>query len=114
MGVAIDVSMLTMGINTIASLFTAYFRPFILEVTIGKDLYRDGGIPSIQRLGFARMFRYILCFCFIHCTIFFSLETLSIEYIYLTIFQIIFSSIVSAILILFVSLAFQHKPILRL
>ena len=114
MGAIIDVSMLTVGINTIASLFTAFFRQFILLNTIGKELYRDGGVPSIQRLGFVRLFKYISCFCLVHCIIFFSLETLSIDHALLTLLQIIFSSLFSAVLVFFISLAFQHKPILRL
>lgn len=114
MGVAMDLSMLTMGINTIASLFTAYSRSFILERTIGKEMFRDGGIPSIQRLGIVKMVKYILFFCLIHYIIFFSLETLSVEYVYLTVLQIVFSTLVSVVLVLFVSLAFQNKPILRL
>ena len=114
MGVSMDVSMLTAGINTIASLFTAYFRPIILELTVGKELFKDGGVPSIQRLGFFKMLRYVLFFCLIHFTIFFSLETLSVEYLYLTVLQIVFSSLISVILVLSVSLAFQHKPLLRL
>lgn len=114
MGLAMDLSMGMIGINTIASLFTAYSRPFILEISVGKELFKDGGVPSIQRLGVGRMFRYILFFCFIHSTIFFLLETLSFEYLYLTILQIIFSSLTTVVLVFFVSLAFQHKPILRL
>ncbi len=114
MGVTMDVSMLTMGINTIASLFTAYTRSFILELTVGKEILNDGGVPSIKRLGFVKMVRYITLFCLIHCIIFFSLETLSFQYMYLTVLQIICSTLISVLLLFFVSIAFQHKPILRL
>ncbi len=114
MGVVMDVSMLTMGVNTMASLFTAYFRAFILDISIGKELVRDGGVPSMQRLGIVRMLRYSILFCLLHCIIFFSLETLSVEFVYITILQIILTSIVSVLLVFFVSIAFQHKPILRL
>ncbi len=81
MGVTMDLTMGTAGINTIATLFVAHFRALMLTVICGRDTARDGGIPSVERLGANHFFRYLLFFVFIHHLIFFSLESLSTTYL---------------------------------
>lgn len=106
-GVTMDVMSGAAGLNTIATLFTSFTRPLLLNLLVGKDETKEGGIPSPQRLGFAKFLRYISIVVFIQCFIFFTFESLSWQYYHLTLLRIVLSSLVS---IIFVWLAQMLLP----
>ena len=76
-GFAADWFMGGAGINTIATVFAAFVRPFLLELLFEKENIREGGIPSSERLGRWGFLRYLAVFVLLHHFVFFALEALS-------------------------------------
>lgn len=111
-GVAVDAVSGTAGLHTIASLASAFCRPLMLRLSIGKEEANEGGIPNIGRLGTAAFLRYSSVFIFIHCLVFFTFEGLSWEYFYLTLLRIVLSTILTIALVYFAQMLLipaQHK-----
>ncbi len=76
-GMAADWFMGAAGINTIATVFAAFLRPFLLALLFDKENIREGGIPSPERLGRWGFVRYLAVFVLLHHFVFFVLEALS-------------------------------------
>ena len=114
MGVSMDLLMATAGVNTIVSLFTAYFRRRIIELSIGKAVFSDGGIPTIRRCGLGKMLRYVSFFTLLHCSLFITIETLSFAFLDVMLLQIFVSSLFTIVVVLLISMVFEHKSLLRI
>lgn len=95
LGVVMDFMMGTFGINTVACLFVAFSRPLMLRINIGSDEIKDGGIPCVRRLGALKFIRYAALFIIVHSLIYFSLETATTAYYYLTLLRVAISSVIS-------------------
>lgn len=78
-GVVMDWSMGVAGVNSIATLFIAFCRPYILNLLASKELLAAPGIPSDIRLGEGVYSRYLVLMVLLHHAIFFALESLSLE-----------------------------------
>lgn len=76
-GLAADWFMGAAGINTVATVFAAFLRPFLLALLFDKENIREGGIPSSERLGRWGFLRYLAVFVLLHHFVFFVLEALS-------------------------------------
>lgn len=113
LGIVMDMSMALVGVNTMASLFTAFSRPYLLELIIGKELIKDGGEICRDRIGTGKLIRYILFATVIHCTLFFSLETMQWDYYLYTLIRITISSLITAMFVFLLSLVINGKPSLR-
>ena len=94
-GIVMDFAMGAAGINTIATLPVAFFRPTIAGMTCGRENAREGGIPSPERLGERKFMSYLFALVLIHHTLFFLLEALSWSHLPHTVIRILVSSIVS-------------------
>ncbi len=105
-GIAIDAVSGTAGLHTIASLFTAFCRPLMLRLSIGKEEANESGIPDSGRLGTGAFLRYSSVFIFIHCFVFFSFEALSWSYFHLTLLRIILSATLTIPLVYCTQLVF--------
>ena len=101
MGMTIDFFTGMAGINTVASLFTAFCRPTVLALMVGKDEVKDGGIPNANRLGNKKFIKYASVLVFLQCAVFFILESLSWSYFYLTLLRIVLSGAVTLLLVYF-------------
>lgn len=108
-GLTMDFTMGTSGINTIATLFTAFSRPIVLNLTVGKDEVRDGGMPTIERLGTSKYFRYTITVIFIQCLVFFTFESLTWSFYYLTLLRVGLSTAATLALVYFCELLFTIK-----
>lgn len=101
-GVVMDFFMGTGGLNTIASLFTAFARPGIINLVFGRDFVREGGgIFTRKDIISGKWFRYSCIVVFLHCLIFIFFETLSFAYIVHTLIKILFSSIITTLIVWF-------------
>lgn len=112
LGGVMDLMMGTFGINTIACLFIAFTRPFILRINVGLDEIKDGGIPCVRRLGLKKFLKYTTLVVLIHSLIYFSLETATTTYYYLTLLRVLVSSLINLVLIYACQLIFtsnEHK-----
>ena len=101
LGVTLDFFMATAGIHTVAALLAAFCRPALLNVLVGKDEVKDGGVPNVNRIGAKKFVRYASAMILIHSTAFFLLETLSWSFFYRTALRIALSSAVTLPLVYF-------------
>lgn len=92
LGVTLDFFMATAGIHTVAAL---------LNVLVGKDEVKDGGVPNVNRIGAKKFVRYASAMILIHSTAFFLLEALSWSFFYRTALRIALSSAVTLPLVYF-------------
>jgi len=76
-GVAMDWAMGLEGINTAVTLFSAFSRRAVLNVACGKENVREGGVPTVWRLGNYSFLLYLVLFVSLHHLSFFLLESLS-------------------------------------
>ena len=95
LGITMDCAMGAAGINTIATLPIAFFRPSLAGMICGRENVREGGIPSPDRLGSRKFFAFLLVLTLIHHTIFFLLEALSWRLLPHTILRILLGSALS-------------------
>ncbi len=95
LGITMDLAMGAAGINTIAMLPVAFFRPTLAGMICGRENVREGGIPSPGRLGTHKFFVYMTTLILIHHTIFFLLEALSWNHLLHTVLRIVVSSAVT-------------------
>lgn len=100
-GITVDVVSGTAGLHTIASLFSAFCRPLMLRLSIGKEEANEGGIPNARRLGTGAFLRYCSVFILIHSIAFFSFEALSWSYFHLTLLRILSSAAITIPLVYF-------------
>ncbi len=109
MGITMDYTMGTAGLNVIVTLPVAYFRSTLLSLTYRQEDMREGGIPSVERMGMVAFLKYIIFFVLIHHTLFFLLEALSLSHLLHTVVRILVSSAVSVMFITITSRFFTSK-----
>ena len=78
LGLSVDFFSETLGLHAGALTFTAYLRPFILQLLQPRDGYNIKSNPTINDLGGSWMFRYLGLLLLVHLLIFFLLQTFSI------------------------------------
>ncbi len=105
-GVLMDMSMGLAGVNTIATLFIAFLRPYLLQMTVSKEVLVGSGVPSDVRLGHGAYARYLVLFVLIHHAVFFALESLSLENLVLYLLRFGVSSCVSILFVWLIARAF--------
>jgi hypothetical protein len=98
-GVAMDFFSGAPGVNTIAATAAAFCRPSILRWFVGKDLVGDGGVPNARRIGRGKFSRYALLLIAVHCTVFYTMETLSTVGVWFTLLRIVASVLCTFIVI---------------
>ncbi len=106
MGLLMDWSMGTAGINTIATLFIAFIRPYLLNIIVSKEVLAGSGVPSETRLGEGAYTRYLIFLVAIHHIIFFALESLSVANLSLYIVRFGVSSCVSILFVWLIARSF--------
>lgn len=108
-GFSVDLFVGTPGLHAAASVFSAFLRPFILRQLEGVKSYEDIYSPSLNALGYSWFIRYILFFLVSHNTFYFFLEAFTFKHFWSTILTIVFSSITSILLILFLNMIFKNN-----
>lgn len=114
LGVSVDFFTGTPGINTIASVFTAFCRPTLLYLFAGKDEVKDGGTPDSSRLGVKKFTYYMCSMVLLQNIVYFSFEAMAWEYFYLVMLRIVISSAVSAAIIYLIQKLFFVNPLRKL
>ncbi len=95
LGVAVDFTMGTAGLNTIATLAVSYARLYILNAYLTDDMITIGGVPTSWRIGALRLIRYCATMQLLHSAIFFTAESMNLLAWRTTLFQFAFSSAVA-------------------
>ncbi len=109
LGVAMDIAMGTMGLNTITTLPIAFFRRPILNSLAGlSSISKEEGIPSIKRLG-VRFHNYFIFMIVFHLLLFYFAEWLSFDNFGTLILRIVCSTVVSLLLDYIIIMLFMKR-----
>ncbi len=95
------------GINTIAALFVAFARPYILNIVVNKEVLAGAGIPSEARLGAKPFAKYLICMVMMHSFVYFAFESLSLNNITLYLSRFVVSTLFSLLFVWLICRAFS-------
>ena len=98
LGILMDITMGTPGLNTMVTLPIAFFRrPLLFALGGLSSISKEEGIPSIKRLGM-RFHRYFILMIILHSVLFYFVEWLSFDNFGTLVLRIIFSTLCSLVL----------------
>ncbi|OQA90878.1 MAG: hypothetical protein BWY27_00736 [Bacteroidetes bacterium ADurb.Bin234] len=109
-GLVIDLFVQTPGMHAAACVFMAFLRPLIAATISSKKEYEPGIQPSIQDLGFNWFLTYSAILTVAHHTILFMMEVFHFYEFAITIQRILYSSVITLILIILSQYIFYRKP----
>lgn len=113
MGVAMDLTMGTAGLNTIATLAAAYLRRPVLNLILGVEIVRDGGLPSAARMGVRQFWQYVVIMVVLHSVIFFGFEAFTISYFWYQMLRLVVSTMASILFVWLIIMLFTPKHAAR-
>ena len=109
MGVTMDFTMGTAALNTIATLAVAYLRRPILNLTLGAEIVRDGGIPTVQRMGRRQFWQYLTIMVVLHCAIFYGFEAFTLSNLWHQLVRFVVSASASILFVALIIALFTPK-----
>ena len=109
LGVVMDITMGTAGLNTLVTLPIAFFRrPLLFSLAGLSSISKEEGIPSIKRLG-VRFHRYFAVMIVLHSLLFYFAEWLSFDNFGILLLRIICSTICSLLLDYIIIMLFMKR-----
>jgi hypothetical protein len=109
LGVVMDITMGTAGLNTLVTLPIAFFRrPLLFSLAGLSSISKEEGIPSIKRLG-VRYHRYFAVMIVLHSLLFYFAEWLSFDNFGILLLRIICSTICSLLLDYIIIMLFMKR-----
>ena len=108
-GLSVDIFSNSIGINSAACVLIAFLRPGLINTLTSKREFETGIKPGIKDLGFAWFFNYSLILVFIHHFALFFLEVFSFHFFWFTFYQVLASSGLSVLLIIFSQYLFSYR-----
>lgn len=109
MGVTMDLTMGTAGLNTISTLAVAYLRRPILDLILGSEIVRDGGIPTLLRMGQRQFVQYLIIVVVLHSVIFFGMEAFTTAYLWYQLLRLAVSASASILFVWLIMMLFTPK-----
>jgi rod shape-determining protein MreD len=109
MGVTMDLTMGTAGLNTISTLAVAYLRRPILDLILGSEIVRDGGIPTLLRMGQRQFVQYLIIVVVLHSVIFFGMEVFTTAYLWYQLLRLVVSASASILFVWLIMMLFTPK-----
>jgi rod shape-determining protein MreD len=100
LGISVDLFVQTPGMHAAATVFMAFLRPWVLEMSAPRDGYEAGSFPRIYYYGFQWFLRYTVILVFAHHFLLFFIEVFRFAEFFSTLLRVILSSILSIILIM--------------
>lgn len=98
LGILMDITMGTPGLNTMVTLPIAFFRrPLLFALGGLSSISKEEGIPSLKRLG-VRFHRYFILMIILHSVLFYFVEWLSFDNFGTLVLRIIFSTLCTLVL----------------
>ena len=113
MGVTMDLTMGTAGLNTIATLAMAYLRRPMLNLTLGADIVRDGGVPTPMRMGRRQFWQYLTIMVILHGVLFFGFEAFTTAYFGHLFLRFMVSTVASILFVRLLAALFTPKLSMR-
>lgn len=108
-GITIDLFYTTPGMHAAALVFTAFIRPFWVNLNIPRGGYELGIIPNLQTMGFSWFFVYSLPLIFTHHFTLFYLEAGTLQMFWFTMIKVFFSTLFSFTVIVIFQYLFHPK-----
>ncbi len=100
LGLTIDIFSDTQGMNALACTLLAVLRRPLLGLYIPREEDIIGGEPSIRSLGIGTYMKYLLTFVFVYCALYFIIESFSFFDFTHLMLRVLFSTVLTFILIL--------------
>lgn len=97
------------GLNAICVVWLAFVRPYVAELTLGRDVVLAGVIPSAYRVGASRFSTYAVVMCLLFALPYFLLEMMTFTGIWYTLIRVFVSSALTSILIFVLHLPFSRN-----
>ncbi|MBE6195141.1 MAG: rod shape-determining protein MreD [Rikenellaceae bacterium] len=109
LGVVMDLTMGTAGLNTLVTLPIAFFRrPLLYALTGLSPMSKEEGIPTIKRLG-VRFHRYFAIVIVLHSLLFYFAEWLSFDNFGTLLLRILCSTLCSLLLDYIIIMLFMKR-----
>jgi rod shape-determining protein MreD len=99
LGLTIDLFTHTPGMNSSATVFMAFLRPYVLEIIAPREGYEKNSSPRIKLYGFIWFLRYSIILVLAHHFVLFYIEVFRFSDFVLTFIRVIFSGAFSTLLI---------------
>ena len=99
LGITIDIFSHTPGMNSSATVFMAFIRPYVLEVIAPREGYEKDSSPRLKIYGFTWFLRYSFILVLAHHFVLFYVEVFRFSDFFLTFSRVILSTIFSTLLI---------------
>lgn len=109
LGLVVDMFSNTPGIHASASVFMAFFRPFVLQSISPRDGFETGTFPRVYYYGIKWFFKYTLLLVFLHHLFLFTVEVFNFYNFHLIIWRTVLSTLFSTLLILISQLIIFRK-----
>ncbi len=100
-GFVVDIFCDTPGLNSGATVAMAFARPWVLGLISPRDGYENGTRPYLMHMGFVWYIYYSSLLVLIHHTVYFILDVFSFAHFFKTISQIILTTLLTEILVVF-------------
>lgn len=113
LGFVMDATMGTDGLNSIATIFIAFFRSPLIKLILGKERADDRGAPSEVLFGDSDYLRYVASMVAIHHFVFFAFESLSIAHLPYTLLRFGASTLVSLLFVWLIARIFLNNKIIK-
>ncbi len=106
-GFVMDAAMGTDGLNSIATIFIAFFRSPILKMIVGNKRTAERGVPSEILFGSGDYIGYLTAMVVLHHAVFFAFESLTASHILYTLMRFSLSSAVSLLFVWLIARLFS-------
>lgn len=110
LGLTIDLFMLSPGIHAASCVFMAFMRPFVIGTISSRREYEPGIRPSVQDIGLTWFLTYAGILTLAHHFVLFFLEVFHFGEILITLQRILYSSIVTLIVVIISQYVFYKPP----
>lgn len=108
LGLTVDLFSGTIGMHSSATVFMAFFRPYVLKVISPRDGYESETLPQLRYYGAGWFIRYSVILILIHHFFLFFIEVFRFSDFFATLARVILSSVFTIILVL-ISQYFYRK-----
>jgi len=99
LGISIDLFSHTPGMNSTATVFVAFIRPYILDIIAPREGYEKDSSPRLKIYGFTWFLRYTFILVLAHHFVLFYIEVFRFSDFFLTFSRVILSAVFSTLLI---------------
>ena len=100
LGISVDMFTQTLGMHAAATVFMAFLRIWVLEMSSPRDGYESGTFPRLYYYGFQWFLRYTVILVLAHHFVLFYIEVFRFTEFFSTLLRVLLSSLFSIILIM--------------